>query len=160
MFTANSQWPKWPKKSLNAHTHLSYITFTKCVKTTSHFAPSVFQNYFHTNNMKFEIHIFNLLPRWLAFLVQASVSFIRTLTGDRNGLWGLELWKQKSSCLNMSPLVKQMIESLSKFSTRGALSALAEVYLSCLMCLDESMRRLCRGSTVLSYHSFIWQQTL
>lgn len=79
---------------------------------------------------------------------------------DKNGLWGLELWKQKSSCLNMSPLVKRMIESLSKFSTRGALSALAEVYLSCLMCLDESMRLLCRGSTVLSYHSFIWQQTL
>lgn len=44
---------------------------------------------------------------------------------------------RKSSCLNMSPLVKGMIESLSEFSTHGALSALAEVYLSCLMCLDE-----------------------
>lgn len=122
--------------------------------------PSMSLNCFHTpNNMKFEMHIFNLLPRWLAFSVRSSESFIRALTGDRNWLWGLELWKQKSSCLNMSPLVSGMIESLSKFSTRSALSALAEVYLSCLMCLDESVRLLCWGRTVLSYHGFIWQQT-
>lgn len=88
------------------------------------------------------MHVFNLLPRWIAFWVESSESLIPALTGDKNGLWGLELWKQKSSCLNMSLLVKGMIESLSKFSTRGALSALAEVYLSCLMCLDESTQLL------------------
>lgn len=137
-------------------THLTH-KITKCHFI---FAPSASQNCFYTpNNMKSEMHTFNVLPRWLAFSVRSTESFIQALTGDKNWLWALELWKQESSSLNMSALVIRMIESLSTFSTRGAPSALAEVYLSCLMCLDVSMPLLCRGSTVLSYHSFIWQQT-
>lgn len=132
----------------------------KIIKCHFIFAPSASQNCFHTpNDMKSEMHIFNLLPRWLAFSVRSTESLIQAPTGDKNWLWASELWKQESSCLNMSALVIRMIESLSTFSSRGAPSALAEVYLSCLMCLDVSMRPLCRGSTVLSYHSFIWQQT-
>lgn len=47
---------------------------------------------------------------------------------------------------------------VSTFSTQCALSALTEVYLSCLMCLDRSVWLLCWSSNVLSYHSFIWHQ--
>lgn len=52
---------------------------------------------------------------------------------------GFEIMETEIFSLEYVPLVKHMIESLSKFSTRGALSALAEVYLSCLMCLDSSI---------------------
>lgn len=68
---------------------------------------------------------------------------------------GFEIMETEIFSLEYVPLVKHMIESLSKFSTRGALSALAEVYLSCLMCLNASMQLLCQGTTVLSYHSFM-----
>lgn len=58
----------------------------------------------------------------------------------------------------MSPPVNLVIESLCTFCAQGALSAQAEVYLSCLMCLEEFMWLLCRGCIVLSYHGFIWHQ--
>lgn len=40
----------------------------------------------------------------LLFSDRPSESFIWALTGDKNGLWGLKLWKQRSSRLNMSHL--------------------------------------------------------
>lgn len=138
---------------------LASLTLTKCVKTTSStqsLCPRIVFAHLITWNLRC---MYSICCQG-DFSVWPSESFIQTLTGDKSGLWGLELWKQKSSCLNMSPLVKGMIESLSKFSTRGALSALAEVYLSCLMCLDQSMRLLRRCSYILSYHSLIWQQML
>lgn len=100
--------------------------------------------------MKFQLHIC-----CQGDSIFQSSPVIRALTVGQKWIMGFGIMETEISCLNMSPLVKRMIESLSKFSTRDALSALAEVYLSCLMCLDESMRLLGRGTTVLSYQSFI-----
>lgn len=70
-----------------------------------------------------------------------SAQWIIHLSPDRGQKWimGFEIMETEIFLLEYVPLVKHMIESLSKFSTRGALSALAEVYLSCLICLDTSM---------------------
>lgn len=113
-------------------------TFTKCVKTmsSSHALPFRF--------------VFALLIIWSLRCI-SSICFqgyllsqfspvnhsFKPWQGTQMDYRSWNYGNRKSSCLNMSPLVKGMIESLSEFSTHGALSALAEVYLSCLMCLDE-----------------------
>lgn len=106
------------------------------------FAPSAFCSVrivFHTsNNLKFHVRYIDS-PKVTCFL--SSAQWIIHLSPDRGQKWimGFEIMEAEIFSLEYVPLVKHMIESLSKFSTRGALSALAEVYLSCLMCLDSSM---------------------
>lgn len=67
------------------------------------FAPSVFRNCFHTpNNMKSEMHKFNLLPRWLAFLVGPIESFIQALTGKK-WIMGFEIRETEILLLEYVP---------------------------------------------------------
>lgn len=106
------------------------------------FAHSAFSSVrivFHTsNNLKFQVWYIDS-PKVTCSL--SAAQWIIHLSPDRGQKWimGFEIMEAGIFSLEYVPLVKHMIESLSKFSTRGALSALAEVYLSCLMCLDSSV---------------------